>query len=445
MTACKGEPNTALEDMLTDVSPFDQVLPPSQGGTPLIVSSLGDAFAPLLDDALAQPEEARPYLRYVLASRELAALDHEKERSALLRLVNSTSLSPQITAPVALPDLRAYRLDLRDYLWERQVVVGTETFADAWEAIVARSGLALPALPDEQLATLTGTTTAVLPARAFLAAASNGLVYYALTSAPGFETELQTRLGARFPEPPMDKEHNAGLGDQARHDYQGARRLLMPDGSAYWQGLPDTPRGNSLFSSPFNFNSWETDAIYPLPNGFPAFFLDTPYNKRVGGPAPLTRLPGREVNTSDELVADCIACHSSGPLPVEDTFDDYAREDAAYSSVDYEEILSRWPSQEELDAIVAADSAVYERTIQRAGLSLESAGALQAITRGYAGGLDLRDMAAALHASETQVRAVLPMGTTTLDAASFHAQFRLLLCQIHPDATAVEDYCLPSP
>jgi hypothetical protein len=444
--ACDGGAHAARGEMPSDETPPDEMLPsPSEDDTRLSVSPLGAAFAPLINDALAQPEEAWPYLRYILASSGVAALDNEQERLALLRLVNSTSLSPEIAAPVALAEVVAYRLDLRDYLWDRQVVVGGVIFSDAWEAIVERSGLALPALPDEQLAALTGTATAVLPARAFLAAASSGSVYHALTGAPGFETQLQTRLEARFPDPETEKVYNAGLGEDARHDYQGARRLLLPDGSAYWQGLPDTPRGNSIFVSPLDFNSWETDAIYPLPNGFPAFFLDTPYTQPFGSPAPRTRLGGREVNTADELVADCIACHSNGPLPMEDTFDEYVRDDLAYSGIKVSEfILSRWPSQEGLDAIVTADSAAYERTIERAGLSTDSAAALQAITRRYAGGLGLADMAAALHASETQVRAVLPTGTTTLDVASFLSQFRALLCLIHPDARAASAYCLPT-
>jgi hypothetical protein len=106
--------------------------------------------------------------------------------------------------------------------------------------------------------------------------------------------------------------------------------------------------------------------------------------------------------------------------------------------------MDHWPSQEALDAIVAGDSAAYERVLEGAGLSIESAGALRAITRGYAGGLDLADMGAALHATETQVRAVLPAGTTTMDAESFLSDFRALLCLIHPDANAAPAYCLPS-
>jgi hypothetical protein len=46
-----------------------------------------------------------------------------------------------------------------------------------------------------------------------------------------------------------------------------------------------------------------------------------------------------------------------------------------------------------------------------------------------------------LHASEAQVRAVLPAGTTTLDASRFIPNLRVFLCQIHPDASAASDYC----
>jgi hypothetical protein len=444
MVSCKGDTKAPREELPSEntpavETPADEMLPPaSEEDT--AVSRLGDTFAPLSADALAQPEEARPYLRYVLASRGATVTESEQERLALLRLVNSVSLSPQIVAPVPLPELGAYRLDLRDYLWDRPVDVGGMTFSNGWEAIVERSGLALPPLPNEQLAALTGTATAVLPARAFLRAASNGSVYYALTNAPGFEIELQERLAARFPDPETEPVYNAGLGTESRHRYQGARRLLLPDGSAYWQGLPNTPRGNSLFADPFSFNSWETDAIYPLPNGFPAFFIDTPYFETT--PAPLTQLGGRAEDSPDELVADCIACHSSGPLPMEDILAEYLQDNRRdYDAETAEFITNRWPSQEELDAVVEGDSAVYERVLERAGLSLESAGTLQTITRRYAGGLDLADMAAALHASEAQVRAILPAGTTTIDAATFLSQFRVLLCQLHPDASATSDYC----
>ena len=443
--ACKGDTTELLGEMPTEntppvETPRGEVLPPAGGEeTPVVVTPAGDTFALLSEDALAQPEEARPYVRYVLASRGATALESEQERLALLRLVNSVSLSPQIVAPVPLSQPAAYRLDLRDYRWDRPVDVGGMTFSDGWEAIVERSGLALPPLFDERLAPLTGTTTAVLPARAFLTAAASGLLYYALTNAPGFESELQERLAARFPDPETEPVYNAAFGAGTRHGYQGVRRLLLPDGSAYWQGLPSTPRGNSLFIDPFSFNSWETDAIYPLPNGLPAFFIDTPYSRTA--PAPLTELRG-SVDSPDQLVADCIACHSSGPSRVEDIFEEYLQDNRRdYDAETVELFETRWPSPEELDVVVDADRAAYERVLESAGLNPESAGALQALTRRYAGGLELADMAAALHASETQVRAVLPAGTTTIDARTFLSQFRVLLCQIHPDASAAADYC----
>jgi hypothetical protein len=443
LMACGGGSKAPPEEM--HELPTDELMPPpSQEDTPLEVSSLRDTFAPLIDDVMAQPEEARPYLRYVLASRGVAAFESEQERLALLRLVNSVSMSPQITAPVPLDELGAYRLDLRDYLWDRPVAVGGVTFSDGWEAIVERSRLALPPLPDEGLAALTGTATAMLPARAFVTAASSGLVYYALTRAPGFEDELQERLGARLPDPETEEVYNAALGAGARHRYQGARRLLLPNGSAYWQGLPNTSRSNSIFSSPFSFNSWETDAIYPLPNGLPGFFLDTSYIQPRSRPAPLTRLSGSEAGASDELVADCISCHSSGPSRMDDIFIEYVRDNISiFGSSEADFIMSHWPSQEDLDAVVAADSAAYERVLEGAGLSIDSGTAVQAVTRRYAAGLDLADMAAALHASEAQVRAVLPAGTTTIDAESFLLDFRALLCLIHPEANAAPAYCLP--
>lgn len=444
LVACGGSASSPREGPPAAAAPAEAPAsgvssPPAAELPPLIPSPLADALTPLLVDALAQPEEARPYLRYILATRGLPAPESDQEEAALVRLVNSTSLAPQLAAPVPLAVLGAYRLDLRDYRWERPIAVAGSTFPDAWEAIVDHSGLALPALAGERLAALTGTRTAVLPARAFMTAASSGALYYALTDVPQIEIQLQERLAARFPDPETEDVYNAGLGQDARHRYQGARRLLLPDGSAYWQGLPDTPRGNSLFADPLDFNSWETDVIYPLPNGMPGFFLDTPYSQPI--PGPTTQLVNHRADAPDQVVADCLACHSSGPLPMQDALGPYLRDSlAAYDDATMDLIRNRWPTQQEFDAIVAADRASYERVLERAGLSADSAGALQAITRRYAGELELTDMAAALHASEAQVRAVLPAGTPTLGAESFLVQFRGLLCQIHPDANA-GDYC----
>jgi hypothetical protein len=127
---------------------------------------------------------------------------------------------------------------------------------------------------------------------------------------------------------------------------------------------------------------------------------------------------------------------------MKDLLVDFARDNpAAMDPGTRADVLEDWPRQEELDAVVAADGAAYERVLQDAGLNVESAAALQSITRRYAGGLDLTDMAAALHAGEAQVRAVLPAGATTLGAEEFRSRFRALLCQIHPDASGAADYC----
>lgn len=420
-------------------APGEDPLPAVDDDPAVLDGPLQRAFLPLLEDALTQPEEARPYLRYVLASRGAAAPDSEQERLALLRLVNSVSTSQQLVAPVYLARLDAYRLDLRDYLWNRPVDVSGVTVADGWEAIVDGTGLGLPQLADEPLAALTGTATPALPARALLVAAASGSVYYALTSAPGFEEELHEKLGARYPDPDVELVYSPAFGATSRHDYDGARRSFLPDGKAYWQGLVHAARDASLYEDPFGFTSWETHAIYPLPNGLPAFFLDTPAGQAT--PSPLTQLAPRSEGLPDQLVTDCIACHSTGPLPARDMLVDFVRNNPELYGQDAQYVVTHLSSQEQLDAIVAADSDAYARVLASAGLSSDSAAALQTITRNHAAGLSRADMAAALHASEAQLRSVLPPDTVTLDAQSFRAQFRGLLCQTHPEAREAAGYC----
>lgn len=76
---------------------------------------------------------------------------------------------------------------------------------------------------------------------------------------------------------------------------------------------------------------------------------------------------------------------------MEDIFEELVTDNLAwYDSATAELIVNRWPSQEELDAVVAADSARYERVLERAGLSTDSAGSLQTIPRRCAGGWSSR-------------------------------------------------------
>jgi hypothetical protein len=97
-------------------------------------------------------------------------------RAALVKLVNSLSIDTVPTPLVAIDaDETLYRLDLRDYAWDRPVEVSGTGFVDAWEAIVAASPHAVPFVgADADVAKAdTGPAVPVLPGSAFVAAASN--------------------------------------------------------------------------------------------------------------------------------------------------------------------------------------------------------------------------------------------------------------------------------
>ncbi|HVZ34795.1 MAG TPA: hypothetical protein VG963_20350, partial [Polyangiaceae bacterium] len=142
-------------------------------------------------DLAARDAEDRPFQRYVTIANRLGQLGCgaglEGERAALAKALNSVSIDARARGLVPVDaDQELFRIDLRDYQWDRQIVIDGTRFRDAWEALLAQSPYALEYVGDDadDAKADTGTTVPLLFSNALLAAVARAPVYYALLDIP---------------------------------------------------------------------------------------------------------------------------------------------------------------------------------------------------------------------------------------------------------------------
>ena len=107
----------------------------------------------------------------------------DRDRQALSKLVNSLSLSASIEEPLDVEGSGlVYRIDMRDYEWDRAITVNGQSYNDAWEAIAAHNLYAVPFVGDaaDDAVADTGTAFPFMDADSLLAAAAVEELYYAL-------------------------------------------------------------------------------------------------------------------------------------------------------------------------------------------------------------------------------------------------------------------------
>src|SRR5688572_6753724 len=118
------------------------------------VGSLDDLLQSINVDLAARDADDRPFTRYVTLRDRAQELgcgsELDGERAALSKLINSVSLNPVLEPPVPLDvDLTLFRIDLRDFDWDRDVTVGNQSFTDVWEALIASVPSALELVGDD--------------------------------------------------------------------------------------------------------------------------------------------------------------------------------------------------------------------------------------------------------------------------------------------------------
>ncbi|HKO90073.1 MAG TPA: hypothetical protein VJU61_02910 [Polyangiaceae bacterium] len=330
-------------------------------------------YAALLADVLRVPASERRFQRYAgltyASNAGECGTALERQRSALFKLLNSVSAAPEVHVPEAVdPSRLLYRIDLRDYGWNRGIDPeddGTPDFVDGWLAVVASAGpyaLELQGADAEELQRESGSSTPFLPAHALIHAAA-GEAYYALIDMPAAQDKALEKLGVN----PYDAEtpgvlHAGFLLDGGDLLVQRMEQQRNP-GRFYWMISTLHNVSESIFSEPFDYGGAE-EALFQLPNGMLAFHRDEATANFGPGGAPDSLWHADAAN-----LASCHACHQSGILPVSDQVRQFVEQNRIeFDNETFELVAQRYPLPAELDALIEADSALYRSASERAGV-----------------------------------------------------------------------------
>jgi mono/diheme cytochrome c family protein len=344
----------------------------------------------------------RENLRYITLTNRYnsgaCANSLDRERYALIKLVNMLSTRATITAPVAIDaDELIYRIDIRDYNWDRDVDVGGQQFRDGWEAIIASSPYAVPFVgrDADNLRDDTLTDVPILNADAMLDVAALGDLYYGLIgvdvgqSLGGF---ISNDLGINVQDNLDDGDAiRAGTTRSAisREDRVVERHEIGVRQGIFWQSFDADPDGNgSIFADPFDFDRGATDVIFSLPNGMLAFII-ADQNDNIVDESNLL------LDTfQDDFVArtsvSCSNCHAQGFNMVTDEVREFVLSNRRRLDRDDFEIVEEiYLDPTEFAQFITEDSAFFQRSLELAGLPTTGADPVAANFRRFNVDVDL--------------------------------------------------------
>jgi hypothetical protein len=428
-----------------ELVPSDQDCPPDPISLATTVEALASAAA-------AEAPADRPFIRYVSAGAYRTTCSPAvtraaaRARVAVDKLVNSLSIEavPVPTRPLDA-DALLLRLDLRDYGWARPVAVNGVTHPDGWEAIVAHSPMALEFVGGnaDVLKQQVGVPIPWLLANGFVAAASRGELYYALTAAPGTFAELKASLGIT----PADDLpgsswlragfSNSGVSQQDRGVARYAGTAL--GAGLFWQTFDYAPTtdSSSLFLEPLGAHGDAIEALYSLPIGLPAYFAADAAGRRATEAAfvldPARAGPPR-------VMASCGSCHNGGIIPFEDAVRSFVEANVAgtFTADEVQAVRDTYPTPGVMPARMDEDSERLRAALVQAGQPADSPDPINRLALEYDLVVDRDVVARELYARPDafeldQLPPSLATAVTAngLSRATFEASYREALCALH--------------
>jgi len=346
-----------------------------------------ELFQQVNDDLNDADNEDTVFYRYVsLTNRFTAgqcadALD--KDREGLAKMMNMLSINARIEAPVPVnSDETLYRIDLRDFDWNRAISVEGTNFADVWEAIAANNPYAVEFVGDDADDAKDDTQTAfpIQFADQMMDVAIIGNLYYAIIDvdvAQPLATFISDELGIDVDQNTLDEEQIRAGTTKSRISRQD--RLVQRDdievrAGALWQSFDFEDNANeSIFEDPFNFTPGGTEAIFTLPNGMLGFIIADANDAIVEDSDIL--LDTNQNNFRAITSVSCSNCHATGFIPVVDEVRDIAianARDIGLNRDEVEQLEGIYVSPQEFARQVTDDSdGFYKRALQQADLPVQ--------------------------------------------------------------------------
>jgi serine/threonine-protein kinase len=373
---------------------------------PLDYLSYDEMFDVMLQDVLTVDQNDRQFTRYLTASYSVnsgeCGRDLERQKHALYKMINSVSLSPQIRQPVAVDqDETIFRIDIRDYEWDRQidlngsgilgdsaeVVLGSGILVDdaddGWRAIVDAVGeYAVEFEGDEadELKRQTGDGVVdepipFLPINAFVKEVTTGDLYYGLIDGRQNLKATELDLGVD-PEQSIEDETfwRAGFSTSgvSKQERAVTRQFIGIYQGNYWlsQDFADNVGNDSLYSNPLDFEFNGGEAIYSLPNGLQAYYATDDDGNRVSEVPVNIVIDPAQNNGIVTNAASCHSCHNGGMIPFTDTVREYVLGSGRLQldAQTIEDVQKEYLPVEEFNRVVEEDSERHLVAVERAGV-----------------------------------------------------------------------------
>jgi len=345
-----------------------------------------ELFQEINRDLSGEDNDDTQFFRYIsLTNRFTAgvcadqALD--RDRQALTKMLNMLSTRASIERPLAInPEETIYRIDLRDFNWDRDIDVDGRGFNDVWEAIAENNPYAIRFEGDDADDAVddTGTDFPVMFADQMLDVAVLGNLYYGIIGVDGggrLSDFIENDLGIDVQGDIEDEEAiRAGTTRSriSRQDRVVERHDIQLRGGVLWQSFDfaDGADNDNIFQDPFGFSPGGTEVIFTLPNGMLAFLIADEDDNLVEDSDIL--LDTNQNNFRAITSVSCSNCHASGFIPVVDEVAAVSLRNARSIGLDRDEIEqleALYVSPQEFARTVKEDSeSFYLSALQRAGL-----------------------------------------------------------------------------
>jgi mono/diheme cytochrome c family protein len=383
----------------------DGSMPPQQSGLPKVTQADINTVADYINNPLAWPEETvgqglcedQEYTfdnLYADVADDLQGLDAEdaltaryislhnryaagvcadttldRDRQALVKMLNALSTDTRVTAPEVVDrDQLLFRINIEDYGWDQPVDVvdadgNIQSFNDKWEAIIAFNPYAVPFEGDDadDAVADSGTTVPVMFADTMLDTAVIGNLYYALIDVDVTQTLdafILNDLDIDVAQNLLDEEQMRAGTTRSRISRQD--RVIQRDdigvrSGVLWQSFDFLDDQNeSIFEDPFGFAEGGTEAIFTLPNGMLGFIIADEDGNIVEDSDIL--LDTNQNNFRAITSVSCATCHVGGFIPVVDEVREISTDNARTFDLDREEI-------EQLEAVYPS-AEVFARQIE---------------------------------------------------------------------------------
>jgi mono/diheme cytochrome c family protein len=357
-------------------------------------------------DMASRDETEKPFTRYLTVTYSSNAGDCgtvlERQRHALFKGINSVSTATTVTRPAAIdPDETIYRIDIRDYDWDRPIDLADNDisdpanidFSDGWEALIANPSTAAYAVEyqgdaADDLAADAGTRVPFMPVNAFIQATEFGDLYYTLIGGRAnlfeFEREVlridtvaetadnrlmragfansgvsqQERVLNRF-----DSGVAAGLSYWISFDFDGG------NGGAGVNGFERNTPNESIFANPLEFGFAGGEAIFSLPNGMQAYYVANGAGDRLATAPVGVVIDPAQNNGLVTNGASCPSCHNAGLISFTDAVRRYVQENRVrFDNETFENVMQQYPDSAAFNRQIALDSAVHIEATERAGV-----------------------------------------------------------------------------